>query len=252
MTAQGAAVLSDYDIYAQAGANTAQMETFPVAVTDSGLNLQFASVSGQAKVCAIQVKDVATGLTVAAVNAGGDGFTAASGTSFAADSGFTGGEKNYPGRVVAAIDVGSNSDYTAQDGTVFKADTGYLGGSILTVVFNRLRFTSQEGTSTPTISDYEWVLDPRTGEFTECVLSKGGGLQVESKQEVWSQDRQSYDKVHKIMDSAGHVLSKIVTTFEKRAYGVVQAREVEDPDGVAITTNWTYVEGSGIPVILFP
>ncbi len=52
----GKGVLTNYDIHAQAGANTAKVETFSsIAVTDGTLNITFTTVTNNAKVCAIEI-----------------------------------------------------------------------------------------------------------------------------------------------------------------------------------------------------
>jgi hypothetical protein len=52
----GKGILTNYDIYAQAGANTAKVETFSsIAVTDGTLNITFTTVTNNAKVCAIEI-----------------------------------------------------------------------------------------------------------------------------------------------------------------------------------------------------
>ncbi len=52
----GKGTLSNYDIYAQAGANTAKVETFSnISVTDGTLNIAFTTVTNNAKVCAIEI-----------------------------------------------------------------------------------------------------------------------------------------------------------------------------------------------------
>ncbi|WP_336514419.1 malectin domain-containing carbohydrate-binding protein [Pollutibacter soli] len=52
----GQGALTNYDIYAQAGASTAKVETFStINVTDGTLNITFTSVIDNAKVCAIEI-----------------------------------------------------------------------------------------------------------------------------------------------------------------------------------------------------
>lgn len=58
VSAEGTLLLDDYDLFVEAGEDTAQIafvETFTVAVSDGTLNLDFTSVAGDAKVNAIEV-----------------------------------------------------------------------------------------------------------------------------------------------------------------------------------------------------
>ena len=55
---EGAQVLSNFDVYAQVGANTALDKTFTVSVTDGSLDIAFTTVRAAAEVNAIQVQAI--------------------------------------------------------------------------------------------------------------------------------------------------------------------------------------------------
>src|SRR5215211_6025695 len=61
VSAEGATVLSNIDIYAAAGADTAYDRTFPVTVSDGTLNLTFSASVENAKVNAIKVVPAPSG-----------------------------------------------------------------------------------------------------------------------------------------------------------------------------------------------
>ncbi|HEY9250168.1 MAG TPA: malectin domain-containing carbohydrate-binding protein, partial [Rariglobus sp.] len=240
--AQGSIVLDDYDIYAEAGgAQTAKSETFTVTVAGGQLSLEFVAVTDEPRVNAINVKSASSGLTVAAVNAGGPSFTAADGTVFAADSGFVGGEMDYPGKPVIAINAGGLA-YTASSGTTYEADSHFDSGKKYLGAQNRLLVTDQPASGAPITYDYTWFTIPHTGKFGECVLSYAGGLKKEGKLQVWSTDEQSYVDIRTLRDSDDNLLSKIATTYEKFDFGFAKVSEVRDPDGAALATTWTYYE----------
>ncbi len=246
VAAEGSAVLSNYDLYAQAGANTAKQETFTVNVTDGELDLHFTGITDEALVSGIVVKAVSDNSLVAAIHAGGAAYTATDGTVFLADTDFTGGTAEYPGRVITAINAGGDQ-YTAADGTVFQADTDFTGGFSYNGVLNSLKVTDQEAGGNPTVYLYSFITEPRTGQFTECLLSHAGGLKVEGKSTIWAADGQSYDEIRTLRDSAGNLVSKTDATYEESPFGTRQTKQVVDPDGVALTTTWTYVAGSDNP-----
>jgi len=245
--AQGVVVLNDYDIYAQAGAaNSAKTETFTATVIDGHLTLDFVPVTDEPRVNAIKVKSVASGLTVAAVNAGGPSFTAGDSTVFLAETGFAGGSTDYPGKFIVAINAGGLA-YTDGAGTTFQADTYFQAGRQYLGAQNRLLVTDQPSSGNPITYDYTWFTIPHTGEFGECVLSYAGGLKKEGKQQVWSADQQSYDDIRMLRDTANNLVSKVVTTYENFAFGFAKTREVIDSDGGPLTTTWTYIDGSTNP-----
>ncbi|RYD63501.1 MAG: hypothetical protein EOP83_12015, partial [Verrucomicrobiaceae bacterium] len=58
VSAEGSVVLNDFDIFAEAGLNTALVKTFPVVVSDASLTLDFAVVVQNPQVCGIEVYPV--------------------------------------------------------------------------------------------------------------------------------------------------------------------------------------------------
>jgi hypothetical protein len=88
----GATVISNLDIYAKAGKNTAYDVVVPATVSNGTLTIQFTSVVNNAEVRAIKIVPSTTATApVFAVDAGGASYKAASGVTYAADSSYTGG-----------------------------------------------------------------------------------------------------------------------------------------------------------------
>ena len=246
VAAEGVAVLGDYDIYAQAGAaNAAHVESIPVTLADGQLDLVFTGVTGAASLSALTVIDTASSSVVAAINVGGPAYTAADSTVYAADTGFIGGEARSPGQLLHAINAGGEA-YTAADSTVFSADYGYVGGFAYLGALNRMKITETEG-STSQVYEYSWITEPRTGAFGEALLTHPGGLKKEGKMTVYSQDEQTYVETRTLRDGLDNLVAKTATHYEKFPFGFRKVSEVIDPDGAALTTTWTYVEGSANP-----
>ncbi len=92
---EGQQLLTDYDIFADAGALTATERTYTVDVTDGTLNIDFSTTNDNAKVSAIKISAIdetaPSSDTVFAVNAGGSEYTANDGTTYQADMNFDGG-----------------------------------------------------------------------------------------------------------------------------------------------------------------
>ena len=63
-TLEGTLVLDDYDIYAAVGAQNADARTFPVNITDGIINLDFASIAGNAKISGIGIVYTGNSLSV--------------------------------------------------------------------------------------------------------------------------------------------------------------------------------------------
>ena len=248
VTVEGALALNDYDIYTQAGgANKTRQETIPVTLADGQLNLQFTSVTDEARVAAIAIRSVATSTIVAAVNAGGSAsYTATDGTVYVADAGFIGGAADYPGRLVAAINAGGQT-YTATDGTVYVADSAFTGGVSYAGALNRLKITIEEAGGSPKVYDYTWVANPVTSNFDETILVHPSGLKQEGHQQIWSSDGQTYQEIRTVRDASGTLVSKVVSHYENFLFGFRRVSEVVDPDGAALTRTWTYIEGSANP-----
>lgn len=103
VTMNGKTVLSNVDIFAKVGKNNAYDVDVPVSVTNGMLNIGFVTQQDNATVSAIAVTPatsastpVATpatpaGTAIFAANTGGQQLTASGGTTYAADSRFTGG-----------------------------------------------------------------------------------------------------------------------------------------------------------------
>ncbi|HEY5792667.1 MAG TPA: malectin domain-containing carbohydrate-binding protein, partial [Chthoniobacterales bacterium] len=172
-----ALLLDHFDIRAAAGArDTAVTRTLPVAVTDGQLNLRFAGVTRMPRLAALRVYQVVNGQPaslVAAINAGGGAFTAADGTAYSADAGFTGGAaESAGGGDLVAIHAGGE-ELTAADGTVFASDTGYSGGKSLFSGGTGVRFTEMESGAVKQVYDFSWAVDPLSGKFGDVTMASG-------------------------------------------------------------------------------
>src|SRR5690606_9039665 len=237
--AEGIAVLSDYDIYSEAGAvNTLRTEVIPVTILDGQLDLAFNATVGEASLSAIKIVDTSTSSVVLAVNVGGSADTAVDSTDYVAEFGYGGGTARFPGQAVVAINSGGD-DYTATDGTFYAADDNYTGGYAYNGALNRVRVTMTRS-GTDEVYDYDWTTEPATGEFSEATLTHPGGLKTEGKSVVYSQDRQSYVDTRTLRGSQGSLVSKMATYYETFPFGERATSEVLDPDGAALTTTWSY------------
>ena len=246
VSAEGLAVLSGFDIFAEAGAHVAHETSFPVTVTDGELNLGFSSLKDSAKVNAIKIVTVPGGAVVAAINAGsGLSYTATDSTVFSADTHFTGGAALAPGMVALAINAGGTEH--DDGGVVFEADRDFSGGSFYRGATNRFRLSEAHGGDSAEVYDYHWITEPKTGAFGENVLTFPGSLKKKGRHTIYTQDRLTYDDIVTLRDTNDNLVSKTVTTYEKFAFGFQPVREVQDPDGAALTTTWTYYEGSQNP-----
>jgi hypothetical protein len=93
----GTTVISNLDIYAKAGQNSAYDVVVPATVTNGTLSIQFTSVVNNAEVRGIRIVPATTatapttGATVFAANAGGASYSTASGVTYQADGDFSGG-----------------------------------------------------------------------------------------------------------------------------------------------------------------
>ena len=92
----GQQVLTNFDILANVGPNTALDKTFTTSVTNGTLNIAFSTVSDNAKIDAIEIMPSASPpATVTAtpirVDSGGPAFTGGDGRVWQADTGFIGG-----------------------------------------------------------------------------------------------------------------------------------------------------------------
>jgi RHS repeat-associated protein len=76
------------------------------------------------------------------------------------------------------------------------------------------------------------------------VTSGAGMLQQTTTRTVSTDSNGDQVETVEITDSASHTLSKEATTFHLFAWGRQKIRTVVDPDGAALTTNWTYYQDS--------
>ena len=184
---QGTQVISNLDIYAQAGKNTAYDVTVPASVTNGTLNISFTTVVDNAKISAIEIAPatVSTTYTITA-SAGTGGGISPSGTVNVASGGnqtFTitpaagyaisavlvdgtpiGAAGSYTFSNVTASHTISASfaavgtsfaansgggQYTSQSGVVYQADTDFSGGATASTT------ATTTGTSDPTLYQTE-------------------------------------------------------------------------------------------------
>jgi RHS repeat-associated protein len=246
VTFNGAVVLSDYDIFSQAGsANKAVTETIPVVITSGQLTIATTSIIDQSRLSALLVRDTATNEVVAAINVGGPSFTDGESVVFQADTLFTGGTVVAPGALFGAINAGGGA-YTTS-GVAYMADQSFSGGTAFAGGYNQLRMiVSGPGQATMTYG-YQFTADPQSGKFDGVVLNLPGGAKKEGRQTIWSSDRLSYEDVVTLYNANDTVAYKQSVHYERLRCGWRKVRDVLDPDGAAITTTWTYEEGSANP-----
>jgi RHS repeat-associated protein len=101
---------------------------------------------------------------------------------------------------------------------------------------NNLRVTEVIGSSS-NVSDFAYT--PAAGEW---MLTKGGGLRVETDTSTESSADQSITMVNAVRDGAGNVLSCRRVYFAMFPWGPSRTGEVEDPDGLALTTEYAYYQ----------
>jgi len=93
VTINGSRVLTSFDIVAQAGAAWRAVDrSFPVTVTNGQIAIQAVAQVDNPQINAIEITPGAAAKTVIRVNAGGGGFTDASGAVWAADNGSAAGQ----------------------------------------------------------------------------------------------------------------------------------------------------------------
>lgn len=109
----GAPVLTNFDIIASAGANTAVTKTFPVTVTSGAVQISVVGVTRRGILNAIRVAPTGTsgggggapppttGAPVVSINCGGSAMTGLDGTAWSADAYNTGGDLAYTGSSIA-------------------------------------------------------------------------------------------------------------------------------------------------------
>ncbi len=104
-------------------------------------------------------------------------------------------------------------------------------------VYNRLRITEIRG-GQQTVHQYAW--DNATDTWS---LSKGGGLQVISKQKIYDDVNKTLTIIETVSDQAsGVVVSKTRTVLQDFDWGREMIERTADPDGAALITSYTYYD----------
>lgn len=85
---EGTTVLSNFDIFAEVGADAALVKTYTVTVTDGTLNIDMTASVDNAKICGIEIYNLSDIL----VNAGGSDYTDVAGNLWSADVGYVNGK----------------------------------------------------------------------------------------------------------------------------------------------------------------
>jgi Malectin domain len=137
VTMEGAEVLRELDLVAEAGPRTAYDVTLPVRVTDGVLDLGFHSVIGGAKVNAILVEPAEP---VLAVKAGGAQYTDVTNVVYQGDTGFSGG-KTYTAAAAVAGTEDPQLYQTERYGTFTYALPVPNGQYLVTLKFAEVFFT---------------------------------------------------------------------------------------------------------------
>jgi len=103
VTVNGQTVVSDLDIFAKVGKNVAYDVAVPVNVTNGAISINFISKVNNAKVSAIKVAPAvpSSGSVVFADNAGGRLYASSTGTTYLADSRYSGGSVGTTTAVIA-------------------------------------------------------------------------------------------------------------------------------------------------------
>ena len=98
-----------------------------------------------------------------------------------------------------------------------------------------LRITRSLGNPLAVFDITEFSFDGTTGTWS---LSQGNGLEVTTlNTQVLGSDS---IKTTSVLDALGNVISKLEETFQSIDGREQLVKSVEDPDGVALTTTWTY------------
>ena len=87
------------------------------------------------------------------------------------------------------------------------------------------------------LNKYEFLED---GNTTTWTLTKGNGLRVETETTVVNGTERVV--THEVKDGAARVASKKERTFDIVAGKERQKKEVDDPDGAALTREWSFYE----------
>jgi YD repeat-containing protein len=254
VSAEGAIILDDYDIYAAVGAiNTALTETFTVSVADAELNLDFTGVSDEAKVQAIKIADAANATVVAAINCGGDAHTSSDLTAFSADQNFTGGDSDYHGKLIAAVNMAgrafedeSEVNFVSDLGPdTFNVDEGIWGGEKLNLAIDELAIIEVISGAPDETTVFELKGEPRTGQFDKVDLKHPSNKKIERRNRIWSGDRTTYDEIYEVEDSVGNTARKEVQSFtHSNGYSRLTRKTTFLNDGSELNTNFEYYKPS--------
>jgi RHS repeat-associated protein len=101
---------------------------------------------------------------------------------------------------------------------------------------SRLQISKTQNGVTET-GEYTWVAADNSWSLTT-----GGGARVETKTEATNAATGERAETRIVKDGAGQIVSKKVTTYHPYAWGEELLREVLDPDGAALTTQYSYYE----------
>ena len=104
---------------------------------------------------------------------------------------------------------------------------------------DKLRVSEIVGSST-NISDYAYV---GAGEWT---LTKGGGLQLKTRDLVWDSGLQNMWSTFTSRGQDGAIVYKATDKYATFPWGMSRVEGVEDPDGLCLTTTFTYHDDAGV------
>ena len=102
-------------------------------------------------------------------------------------------------------------------------------------VYNRLRITKNKGGA---LEPAEYIYQAN-GIW---LLNRGNGLKVEELNETWDAGSNNQYRVRTIKDGYDKVYSKITKHYHKYPWGMDLQEIIDDPDGYALTTTYSYYE----------
>jgi len=107
-------------------------------------------------------------------------------------------------------------------------------------VYNRLKITEMRG---DTSKAYEYVWNQAQNAWS---LIRGNGLRIETRAEVQDGENNNRIVTHTIKDASNNIASIVETTYHEYSLGQETVEEIikqiDDPDGAALTTTTTYYE----------
>lgn len=106
---------------------------------------------------------------------------------------------------------------------------------------NHLRVSEIVGSST-NISDYAY--NPAINEWE---LTKGDGLQKQTRENVWDVDRENMWSTYTIRESDDTIVYKTIDKYHMFPWGLSLVEIVRDPDNLALTTSQTYHTDPDVP-----